>query len=166
MSSEPTLSPNPSWPTDVGDELACKYAGEFFATWMTSPEQLMAKTYRGPGLDVTAGYIRYLQNMVDDNTVTDGQLLEWFADTQNQAISEGNTAYQQFIDIVIRPALDNCGASVCKSLGWTGNGDLAGIGVSSEPDHLLPGGMLTTPFRFSRHITWKPPSQRYTSSSY
>jgi hypothetical protein len=36
MSELPDL-PAPGWPADVADEQACKFAGDFFATWMTTP---------------------------------------------------------------------------------------------------------------------------------
>ncbi|KAK4154396.1 hypothetical protein C8A00DRAFT_14475 [Chaetomidium leptoderma] len=124
--------PQAAWPTDQVDEHTCKAAGEFFATWMTSPEQIEAKTYRGPGLDATAQYLRVLYGLEDDKAFTDGQLVWWFADTQAQAQMAGDQVYQEFLSTVIQPAVTFCGASVCKSLGWAGNGDLAGIGVFSS----------------------------------
>ncbi|KAK4038128.1 hypothetical protein C8A01DRAFT_48188 [Parachaetomium inaequale] len=125
------LSPpaKPAWPTDQAPEDSCKSAGEFFATWMTSPDQIEAETYRGPGLDVTAFYLRVLYGLVDDKSITDGQLLWWFADTQKEAEMAGGEAHQEFLNTVVQPAVTFCGASVCRSLGWAGNADLAGIGV-------------------------------------
>ncbi|KXX79943.1 hypothetical protein MMYC01_202308 [Madurella mycetomatis] len=119
------------WPVDSADPAGCKLAGEFFATWMTSPEQIEAETYRGPGLAVTVEYLRILYN-VDERAFSDGELLRWFADTQKQAEIIGGTTLQEFYDTVIGPAVNFCGASVCKSLGWSGNSDLAGIGVFSS----------------------------------
>ncbi|RYP16395.1 hypothetical protein DL765_005175 [Monosporascus sp. GIB2] len=130
MSSDPRPSFTPSWQADSADETSCKYAGEFFATWMTTPEQIEAQTYRGPGMTMTAEYLRVLFNRPrEDGTVTDGQLLQWFADEEMEAQRAGDGAYEQFLISYVQPALTNCGASVCRSLGWDGNADLAGIGV-------------------------------------
>jgi len=136
MASGLKLPPSPQWRTDlIEDETACKYAGEFFASWMTTPELLKAHSYRGAGIDVTAGYLRLLFN-IDKQAATDGQLVGWFTDSQLAAqLSPNPDDYQLFVDTIIRPSLDNCGASVCKSLGWQGNNDLAGMGVSSEMHH-------------------------------
>jgi hypothetical protein len=124
--SVPTFSP--SWSTDQSDEASCKLAGEFFATWMTTPDQIEADTYRGPGMEVTYEYLKILSGA---ESATKGELLHWFADSQDQAWAGSEEDSQEFINAFIQPALDYCGASVCKSLGWTGNNDLAGIGVSS-----------------------------------
>ncbi|GAB1312800.1 hypothetical protein MFIFM68171_03010 [Madurella fahalii] len=126
-----SLPSDPRWPTDSGDSASCKLAGEFFATWMSSAEQVEAETYRGPGLAVTAEYLRILFG-VDERAFSNGALLQWFADTEREAGIAGDVAYQQFYEAVIAPAVNFCGASVCRSLGWTGNSDLAGIGVFSS----------------------------------
>lgn len=125
------LSPpgDPRWPVDSADPISCKLAGEFFATWMTSPEQIEAETYRGPGLAVTVQYLRILFG-VDETASSDGALLHWFTDRQKQVEIAGGAALQQFYNDVVFPPVTFCGASVCKSLGWSGNSDLAGIGVS------------------------------------
>jgi hypothetical protein len=135
MSSLPVV-PAPGWPADVANEESCKWAGEFFATWMTTPEQIKAKTYRGPGLEATVQYLRALFG-TDSDRFSDGELLWWFADTQKNAERNGPEGAQQFMETYVQPSVTNCGASVCKSLGWVGNSDLAGIGVST------PGLCLT-----------------------
>jgi hypothetical protein len=130
MSQLPDL-PAPGWPADVADELACKFAGDFFATWLTNPAQIKAQTYRGPGLDATVRYLRSLFGLAE-NQYRDGQLLLWFANTQEDAESARDPeVFRKFMVDYIQPAVTNCGASVCKALGWTGNSDLAGIGVSN-----------------------------------
>jgi hypothetical protein len=55
----------------------------------------------------------------------------WFANTQEDA-QRNDELFRKFIADYIQPAVTNCGASVCKALGWTGNSDLAGIGVSTS----------------------------------
>ncbi|KAK4111074.1 hypothetical protein N656DRAFT_799374 [Canariomyces notabilis] len=127
---------NPSWPTDQADPASCSAAGEFFAMWLTTPEQIKARTYRGPGIDVTARYLRVLFGASTENW-SDGQLVHWFQDTQAEAerrysTQPGSPDLGIFFNEYIKPAVDGCSASVCRSLGWQGNTDLAGIGVFSS----------------------------------
>ncbi|KAK3896508.1 hypothetical protein C8A05DRAFT_20526 [Staphylotrichum tortipilum] len=123
----PLILPNPGLPTDRGNKTNCKIAGEFFATWIAS-----SGTRRGAGVNATASYLRLYFNLVGNNTVSDGVLVGWFVDKQNQARKDGSDAYAKFLNTTIQPVVSACGSSVCRSLGWTGNGDLAGIGVISS----------------------------------
>jgi hypothetical protein len=165
---------NPSWPTDQADPASCSAAGEFFAMWLTTPEQIKARTYRGPGIDVTARYLRVLFGASTENW-SDGQLVHWFQDTQAEAerryaTQPGSPDLGIFFNEYIKPAVDGCSASVCRSLGWQGNTDLAGIGVSAP---YLLGHMAImlqddisanrAPPRSSHHTASRQPSQPSTS---
>ena len=160
---------NPEWPSDVAgtDAESCKVAGEFFATWMTTPEQIDAGIYRGPGLVVTAGYLRVLLGSYAQQ-YSDADLAKLFFELQVRAEeNDPSFSYQAFIDDFIQPAVSACGGSVCKSLGWGGNSDLAGIGVSgsirSSPLPITDNMAISTR-RSCPPTTSKPSSQQSFSS--
>ena len=119
---------NPLWTPEMANEENCKIAAEFFATWSLTPDQITANIYRGPGLEVTASYLRILF----PGRSSYGELFAQIDDAQGDSTQLNDQLHQNFWTNVVSPPLTYCTAEVCKSLGWSGNSDLAGIGVSTS----------------------------------
>lgn len=119
------------WPVDSVDEEFCKIAADFFVSFMPSQDDLNSgeylETYRGPGIWITAKYLAYwymdtVPSNVDDSIQLATELVGYWLNIESSV--DGVTTY-------VEPILTECTASVCRALGWEGNSDIAGIGVST-----------------------------------
>lgn len=101
----------------------CAACTEFLSSWA-----LGAKDHLGlPRITPTVACFRAALPTSARGAPSDLQLIELFL-LLHEAL---NTTYEDyFVENVAMPIRLGCEADFCRSLGWEGNSDLAGIGVS------------------------------------
>jgi hypothetical protein len=115
------LSTNLPWPPSdfsILDFSDCEAAGKWTAVYWSSPDIPLLLT-----VDILQQGLSNYVNAHNLTAPTDGEILQWVMD----GVRQDNWTIPDIID---GWAITSCLDDVCPSIGWQGNSDLAGPGVS------------------------------------
>jgi len=103
----------------------CTLTSQFLTSWYQSLDR---HVYVGPEITLLLDYFRAaLPNST--STITKGQIVDWYYATLHNS-TEPLFVDPQFMTHVISDPLKICNKEFCSGLGYSGNPDIGGIGVS------------------------------------